>query len=175
MSSILTVPLSLSLSVSFFQPSYGGQQYGPNNQFPGQQGQYPAPNPAQRPLPSPNYPGQRMPGQQLQGQYPPPSAAMGQYYKVSPHVRSNGSPFRFVCVALNTKTPGNTAPPLTARSLVIVWPSLCGGFKCFDRDSIGSDQPSCPACSTVLPEVQFYLYHHSSWVVSLGINLSAAR
>lgn len=63
------------------QPNYGGQQYGPNNQFPNQQGQYPTPN-ASRPLPSPNYPGPRMPGQQLQGQYPPPSGAMGQYYKV---------------------------------------------------------------------------------------------
>lgn len=64
------------------QPNYGGQQYGPNNQFPNQQGQYPTPN-ASRPLPSPNYPGHRMPGQQMQGQYPPPSGAMGQYYKVS--------------------------------------------------------------------------------------------
>lgn len=63
------------------QPNYGGQQYGPNSQFPNQQGQYPTPN-ASRPLPSPNYPGQRMPGQQLQGQYPPPSGPMGQYYKV---------------------------------------------------------------------------------------------
>lgn len=63
------------------QPNYGGQQYGPNNQFPNQQGQYPTPS-ASRPLTSPNYPGQRMPGQQLQGQYPPPSGAIGQYYKV---------------------------------------------------------------------------------------------
>lgn len=63
------------------QPNYGGQQYGPNTQFPNQQGQYPTPN-SSRPLPSPNYPGQRMPGQQMQGQYPPPSGGMGQYYKV---------------------------------------------------------------------------------------------
>lgn len=62
------------------QASYGGQQYGPNGQFPPQQGQYPTSN-ASRPLPSPNYPGQRMPGQQGQGQYPP-GMAMGQYYKV---------------------------------------------------------------------------------------------
>lgn len=57
-----------------------GQQYGPNSQFPPQQGQYPTSN-ASRPLPSPNYPGQRMPGQQGQGQYPP-GMPMGQYYKV---------------------------------------------------------------------------------------------
>lgn len=63
-----------------FQASYGGQQYGPNSQFPPQQGQYPTSN-ASRPLPSPNYPGQRMPGQQGQGQYPP-GMPMGQYYKV---------------------------------------------------------------------------------------------
>ncbi len=73
--------LNVCLSLLHPQPNYGGQQYGPNNQFPNQQGQYPTPN-ASRPLPSPNYPGQRMPGQQLQGQYPPPSGAMGQYYKV---------------------------------------------------------------------------------------------
>lgn len=64
------------------QPNYGGQQYGPNGQFPNQQGQYPNPN-ANRPLPSPNFAGQRMPGQQLQGPYPPPGGAMGQYYKVT--------------------------------------------------------------------------------------------
>lgn len=63
-----------------FQASYGGQPYGPNSQFPPQQGQYPTSN-ASRPLPSPNYPGQRMPGQQGQGQYPP-GMPMGQYYKV---------------------------------------------------------------------------------------------
>lgn len=62
-----------------FQASYGGQ-YGPNSQFPPQQGQYPATN-TSRPLPSPNYTGQRMPGQQGQGQYPP-GMPMGQYYKV---------------------------------------------------------------------------------------------
>lgn len=73
---------SMLTATASTQPNYGGQQYGPNNQFPNQQGQYPAPN-ASRPLPSPNYPGHRMPGQQMQGQYPPPSGAMGQYYKVS--------------------------------------------------------------------------------------------
>jgi len=57
-----------------------GQQYGPNGQFPPQQGQYPTSN-ASRPLSSPNYPGQRMPGQQVQGQYPP-GMPMSQYYKV---------------------------------------------------------------------------------------------
>lgn len=62
------------------QASYGGQQYGPNGQFPPQQGQYPPSNPS-RPLPSPNFPGQRMPGQQGQGQYPA-GVPMGQYYKV---------------------------------------------------------------------------------------------
>lgn len=65
---------------TFLQASYGAQQYGPNGQFPPQQGQYPTPN-APRPLPSPNYPGQRMPGQQGQGQYGP-GMPMGQYYKV---------------------------------------------------------------------------------------------
>lgn len=74
--------LNTYLSPLHPQPNYGGQQYGPNNQFPNQQGQYPTPN-ASRTLPSPNYPGQRMPGQQLQGQYPPPAGAMSQYYKVS--------------------------------------------------------------------------------------------
>lgn len=68
------------------QPNYGAQQYGPNGQFPSQQGQYPNPN-ATRPLPSPNYPGQRMPGQQLQGPYPPPGGAMGQYYKVKERLK----------------------------------------------------------------------------------------
>ncbi len=66
----------------YFQPNYGGQQFGSNGQFPSQQGQYPNPN-ASRALPSPNYPGQRMPGQQGSGQYPPTGVAMGQYYKVN--------------------------------------------------------------------------------------------
>lgn len=68
--------------LGFFQPNYGGQQFGSNGQFPSQQGQYPNPN-ASRALPSPNYPGQRMPGQQGSGQYPPTGVAMGQYYKVN--------------------------------------------------------------------------------------------
>lgn len=68
------------LPPSLRQASYGGQQYGPNGQFPPQQGQYPPSN-ASRPLPSPNFPGQRMPGQQGQGQYPA-GMPMGQYYKV---------------------------------------------------------------------------------------------
>uniref|UniRef100_A0A3P8WN33 Zinc finger MIZ-type containing 1 n=1 Tax=Cynoglossus semilaevis TaxID=244447 RepID=A0A3P8WN33_CYNSE len=87
------------------EPNYGGQQYGPNNQFPNQQGQYPTPN-ASRPLPSPNYPGQRMPGQQLQGQYPPPSGAMGQYYK----------PPRPVGNYPHSPVPGNPTPPMTPGS-----------------------------------------------------------
>uniref|UniRef100_A0A672I971 Zinc finger MIZ domain-containing protein 1-like n=1 Tax=Salarias fasciatus TaxID=181472 RepID=A0A672I971_SALFA len=87
------------------EPNYGGQQYGPNSQFPNQQGQYPTPN-ASRPLPSPNYPGQRMPGQQLQGQYPPPSGAMGQYYK----------PPRPVGNYPHSPVPGNPTPPMTPGS-----------------------------------------------------------
>lgn len=78
--STLNLSLPSFSSTFFFQASYGGQQYGPNSQFPPQQGQYPTSN-ASRPLPSPNYPGQRMPGQQGQGQYPP-GMPMGQYYKV---------------------------------------------------------------------------------------------
>jgi len=76
--------------VSSVQGGYGGQQYGPNGQFPPQQqqGQYPVSN-ASRPLASPGYPGQRMPGHQGQGQYPP-GMPMGQYYKVS----SKGSPLK---------------------------------------------------------------------------------
>uniref|UniRef100_A0A8C5C9C9 Zinc finger MIZ-type containing 1 n=1 Tax=Gadus morhua TaxID=8049 RepID=A0A8C5C9C9_GADMO len=68
-------------------------------EFPGQQGQYPAPNPAQRPLPSPNYPGQRMPGQQLQGQYPPPQRRHGPVGNY-PH----------------SPVPGNPTPPMTPGS-----------------------------------------------------------
>lgn len=78
---VLTVTaLKHKFTIFSFQASYGGQQYGPNSQFPPQQGQYPTSN-ASRPLPSPNYSGQRMPGQQGQGQYPP-GMPMGQYYKV---------------------------------------------------------------------------------------------
>ena len=85
----------------FFQPSYGGQQYGPNSQFPPQQGQYPPSN-ASRPLPSPSYPGQRMPGQQGQGQYPP-GMPMGQYYKVCcvmpfVHMYNTQSNIWFMCL-----------------------------------------------------------------------------
>uniref|UniRef100_A0A671PRQ8 Zinc finger MIZ domain-containing protein 1-like n=1 Tax=Sinocyclocheilus anshuiensis TaxID=1608454 RepID=A0A671PRQ8_9TELE len=86
------------------EPNYVGQQFGPNGQFPNQQGQYPNPN-ASRALPSPNYPGQRMPGQQGSGQYPPTGVAMGQYYKQEPF---NG----------NGVVPGNPTPPMTPGSSI---------------------------------------------------------
>uniref|UniRef100_A0A673CLA5 Zinc finger MIZ domain-containing protein 1-like n=1 Tax=Sphaeramia orbicularis TaxID=375764 RepID=A0A673CLA5_9TELE len=85
--------------------SYGGQQYGPNSQFPPQQGQYPPSN-TSRPLPSPNYPGQRMPGQQGQGQYPP-GVPMGQYYKPP---RPGNYP--------HSPVPGNPTPPMTPGSSI---------------------------------------------------------
>ncbi|XP_069373579.1 zinc finger MIZ domain-containing protein 1-like isoform X1 [Paralichthys olivaceus] len=113
------------------EPNYGGQQYGPNSQFPNQQGQYPTPN-ASRPLPSPNYPGQRMPGQQLQGQYPPPSGAMGQYYKQEPPFNGqtnnfSGSGYQYSQANVNgpprpvgnyphSPVPGNPTPPMTPGS-----------------------------------------------------------
>uniref|UniRef100_A0A8C5A1Y5 Zinc finger MIZ-type containing 1 n=1 Tax=Gadus morhua TaxID=8049 RepID=A0A8C5A1Y5_GADMO len=107
------------------EPSYGGQQYGPNNQFPGQQGQYPAPNPAQRPLPSPNYPGQRMPGQQLQGQYPPPQRQPGFNGQSNNFSGSGGyqynqgnmnGPPRPVGNYPHSPVPGNPTPPMTPGS-----------------------------------------------------------
>uniref|UniRef100_A0A673CLG6 Zinc finger MIZ domain-containing protein 1-like n=1 Tax=Sphaeramia orbicularis TaxID=375764 RepID=A0A673CLG6_9TELE len=98
--------------------SYGGQQYGPNSQFPPQQGQYPPSN-TSRPLPSPNYPGQRMPGQQGQGQYPP-GVPMGQYYKVYVLIigllcslqppRPGNYP--------HSPVPGNPTPPMTPGSSI---------------------------------------------------------
>ncbi|XP_037322439.2 zinc finger MIZ domain-containing protein 1a isoform X3 [Pungitius pungitius] len=108
------------------EASYGGQQYGPNSQFPPQQGQYPASN-ASRPLPSPNYPGQRMPGQQGQGQYPP-GMPMSQYYKQEPfngqntnfpgggysYGQGNGPP-RPVNYP-HSPVPGNPTPPMTPGS-----------------------------------------------------------
>ncbi|KAL2078590.1 hypothetical protein ACEWY4_026275 [Coilia grayii] len=113
------------------ESNYGGQQYGPNSQFPpNQQGQYPNPN-ASRPLPSPNYPGQRMPGQQNSGQYPPPGAAMGQYFKPEPfNGQSNnfsGSGFQYNQGNMNgaprpvgnyphSPVPGNPTPPMTPGS-----------------------------------------------------------
>uniref|UniRef100_A0AAY4CKD8 SP-RING-type domain-containing protein n=1 Tax=Denticeps clupeoides TaxID=299321 RepID=A0AAY4CKD8_9TELE len=89
------------------EPNYGGQQFGPNGQFPNQQGQYPNPN-ASRALPSPNYPGQRMPGQQASGQYPPSGVAMGQYYK----------PPRPVGNYPHSPVPGNPTPPMTPGSSI---------------------------------------------------------
>uniref|UniRef100_H2LYI3 Zinc finger MIZ-type containing 1 n=1 Tax=Oryzias latipes TaxID=8090 RepID=H2LYI3_ORYLA len=86
------------------EPNYGGQQYGPNNQFPNQQGQYPTSN-ASRALASPNYAGQRMPGQQIQGQYPP-GGHMSQYYK----------PPRPVGNYPHSPVPGNPTPPMTPGS-----------------------------------------------------------
>ncbi|XP_061546029.1 zinc finger MIZ domain-containing protein 1a isoform X3 [Phycodurus eques] len=106
---------------------YGGQ-YGPNSQFPPQQGQYPTPH-ASRPLPSPNYPGQRMPGQQGQGQYPP-GMPMGQYYKQEPF---NGQNTNFSGVGYSygqgngpprpsnyphSPVPGNPTPPMTPGSSI---------------------------------------------------------
>ncbi|XP_030297918.1 zinc finger MIZ domain-containing protein 1a isoform X3 [Sparus aurata] len=108
------------------EASYAGQQYGPNSQFPPQQGQYPTSN-ASRPLPSPNYPGQRMPGQQGQGQYPP-GMPMGQYYKQEPfngqstnfsgggypYSQGNGPPRPGNYP--HSPVPGNPTPPMTPGS-----------------------------------------------------------
>uniref|UniRef100_A0A8D0CT14 Zinc finger, MIZ-type containing 1a n=1 Tax=Sander lucioperca TaxID=283035 RepID=A0A8D0CT14_SANLU len=110
------------------EASYGGQQYGPNSQFPPHQGQYPTSN-TSRPLPSPNYPGQRMPGQQGQGQYPP-GMPMGQYYKQEPfngqstnfsgggysYGQGNG-PSRPVNYP-HSPVPGNPTPPMTPGSSI---------------------------------------------------------
>uniref|UniRef100_A0AAY4CKL3 SP-RING-type domain-containing protein n=1 Tax=Denticeps clupeoides TaxID=299321 RepID=A0AAY4CKL3_9TELE len=112
------------------EPNYGGQQFGPNGQFPNQQGQYPNPN-ASRALPSPNYPGQRMPGQQASGQYPPSGVAMGQYYKQEPfngqnnnfsgggysYSQGNGPP-RPVGNYPHSPVPGNPTPPMTPGSSI---------------------------------------------------------
>ncbi|ETE67691.1 Zinc finger MIZ domain-containing protein 1, partial [Ophiophagus hannah] len=89
------------------EPNYGNQQYGPNNQFPSQPGQYPAPN-APRPLTSPNYPAQRMPNQQSTGQYPAPAVNMGQYYKPSRPLPVANYP--------HSPVPGNPTPPMTPGS-----------------------------------------------------------
>uniref|UniRef100_A0A8C1AJI2 Zinc finger, MIZ-type containing 1a n=1 Tax=Cyprinus carpio carpio TaxID=630221 RepID=A0A8C1AJI2_CYPCA len=111
-------------------PNYGGQQFGPNGQFPSQQGQYPNPN-ASRALPSPNYPMQRMPGQQGSGQYPPTGVAMGQYYKQEPfngqnnnfsgggygYNQGNGPP-RQVVNYPHSPVPGNPTPPMTPGSSI---------------------------------------------------------
>lgn len=109
------------------QPTYGGQQYGPNNQFPSQQGQYPTPN-ASRPLPSPNYPAQRMPGQQLQGQYPPHGGPMGQYYKVQWEwisltwwlLNQNTICFNFSCIKTITK---DFMSSMTTARATFQWPN----------------------------------------------------
>lgn len=111
------------------EPNYGGQQYGPNGQFPNQQNQYGS----SRPLPSPNYPPQRLPGQPMQGQYPPPNAGMGQYYKQEPPFNGqtnnfsgsgynqfnqgnmNGPP-RPVGNYPHSPVPGNPTPPMTPGS-----------------------------------------------------------
>uniref|UniRef100_A0A671QFM1 Zinc finger MIZ domain-containing protein 1-like n=1 Tax=Sinocyclocheilus anshuiensis TaxID=1608454 RepID=A0A671QFM1_9TELE len=112
------------------EPNYGGQQFGPNGQFPNQQGQYPNPN-ASRALPSPNYPGQRMPGQQGSGQYPPTGVAIGQYYKQEPfngqnnnfsgggygYNQGNGPP-RQVVNYPHSPVPGNPTPPMTPGSSI---------------------------------------------------------
>uniref|UniRef100_A0A8B9RKX8 Zinc finger, MIZ-type containing 1a n=1 Tax=Astyanax mexicanus TaxID=7994 RepID=A0A8B9RKX8_ASTMX len=112
------------------EPNYGGQQFGPNGQFPNQQGQYPNPN-ASRALPSPNYPGQRMPVQQGSGQYPPSGVGMGQYYKQEPfngqsnnfsgggyaYSQGNGPP-RQVVNYPHSPVPGNPTPPMTPGSSI---------------------------------------------------------
>ncbi|XP_026164969.1 zinc finger MIZ domain-containing protein 1a isoform X3 [Mastacembelus armatus] len=115
------------------EASYGGQQYGPNSQFPSQQGQYPSSN-TSRPLPSPNYPGQRMPGQQAQGQYPP-GMPIGQYYKQEPF---NGQSTNFSGGGYSygqgngpprpgnyphSPVPGNPTPPMTPGSSIPPYPS----------------------------------------------------
>ncbi|XP_062319394.1 zinc finger MIZ domain-containing protein 1a isoform X4 [Osmerus eperlanus] len=108
------------------EPNYGGQQYGPNGQFPPQQGPYPSSNPP-RPMSSPNYPGQRMPGQQVQGQYGP-GMTMGQYYKQE---QFNGQNTNFSGAGYSynqgngpprpgtyphSPVPGNPTPPMTPGS-----------------------------------------------------------
>uniref|UniRef100_A0A7N6AMX3 SP-RING-type domain-containing protein n=1 Tax=Anabas testudineus TaxID=64144 RepID=A0A7N6AMX3_ANATE len=115
------------------ESSYGGQQYGPNSQFPPQQGQYPTSN-TSRPLPSPNYPGQRMPGQQGQGQYPQ-GMPMGQYYKVCYTTQEpfNGQSTNFSGGGYSygqgngpprpgnyphSPVPGNPTPPMTPGSSI---------------------------------------------------------
>ncbi|XP_076142324.1 zinc finger MIZ domain-containing protein 1a isoform X2 [Alosa pseudoharengus] len=112
------------------EPNYGGQQFGPNGQFPNQQGQYSNPN-AARALPSPNYPGQRMPSQQGAGQYPPGGVAMGQYYKQEhfngqnnnfsgggySYNQGNGPP-RPVGNYPHSPVPGNPTPPMTPGSTI---------------------------------------------------------
>ncbi|KAK3554296.1 hypothetical protein QTP70_020150, partial [Hemibagrus guttatus] len=112
------------------EPNYGGQQFGPNGQFPNQQGQYPNPN-ASRALPSPSYPGQRMPGQQGTGQYPPSGVPMGQYYKQEPFNGQNNNfsggsygynqgsgPPRQVVNYPHSPVPGNPTPPMTPGSSI---------------------------------------------------------
>ncbi|KAM6956700.1 zinc finger MIZ domain-containing protein 1a isoform 2-T2 [Aplochiton taeniatus] len=109
------------------EPSYGGQQYGPNGQFPPQQGQYPTSSPS-RPLVSPNYPGQRMPGQPAQGQYPP-GMPMGQYYKEPFNGQSNnfsGGGYSYSQgnggprpgSYPHSPVPGNPTPPMTPGSSI---------------------------------------------------------
>uniref|UniRef100_A0A4W5RHT2 Zinc finger MIZ-type containing 1 n=1 Tax=Hucho hucho TaxID=62062 RepID=A0A4W5RHT2_9TELE len=109
------------------EPNYGGQQYGPNGQFPPQQSQYPTSNPS-RPMPSPNYPGQRMPGGQGPGQYHPQGMPMGQYYKQEPfngqnsnfsggvysYSQGNGAPRPGNYP--HSPVPGNPTPPMTPGS-----------------------------------------------------------
>ncbi|XP_049615180.1 zinc finger MIZ domain-containing protein 1 isoform X1 [Syngnathus scovelli] len=114
------------------EPNYGSQQYGANNQFPGQQGQYPTAA-GSRPLPPGNYPGQRVAGQPLHSQYPPPTGPMGgQYYKQEPSFNGqstnfSGSGFQYGQANMNgpprpmgnyphSPVPGNPTPPMTPGS-----------------------------------------------------------
>ncbi|KAL0964566.1 hypothetical protein UPYG_G00325720 [Umbra pygmaea] len=109
------------------EQNYGGQQYGPNGQFPPQQGQYPSAN-SSRPMPSPNYPGQRMPGGPGPGQYHPQGMPMGQFYKQEPfngqntnfsgggypYGQGNGAPRPGNYP--HSPVPGNPTPPMTPGS-----------------------------------------------------------
>ncbi|XP_061084511.1 zinc finger MIZ domain-containing protein 1-like isoform X2 [Conger conger] len=114
------------------QGPYGGQQYGPNSQFPNQQGQYATPSPT-RPPPSPSYLGHRPQGPQTPTQYPPPGATMGQYYKQDPfngqtnsfsgsgysyNQNSVNAPSRTVSNYPHSPVPGNPTPPVTPGSSI---------------------------------------------------------
>uniref|UniRef100_A0A8C6TMP3 Zinc finger MIZ-type containing 1 n=1 Tax=Neogobius melanostomus TaxID=47308 RepID=A0A8C6TMP3_9GOBI len=98
------------------QPNYGGQQYGPNGQFPNQQNQFSS---------------SRLPGQPMQGQYPPPNAGMGQYFKPPFNGQTNNfsgsgysqysqgnmnGPPRPVGNYPHSPVPGNPTPPMTPGS-----------------------------------------------------------
>uniref|UniRef100_A0A8C6WY59 Zinc finger, MIZ-type containing 1a n=1 Tax=Neogobius melanostomus TaxID=47308 RepID=A0A8C6WY59_9GOBI len=102
--------------------SYGGQQYGPNSQFPPQQGQYGSSN-ASRPLPSPNYPGQRMPGQPGKAstpqvcQWPEPFNGQSNSFSGGGYSYGQGTgprPGNYP----HSPVPGNPTPPMTPGSSI---------------------------------------------------------